>query len=156
MSWAGQLWKQYDPINKIIFPGVGSKPTYNERGTELRNEAPKLRGRRRPRSPRVERVASSRPETTDSTNTAFDFFRCFSQTQNAFAKDHTRVTPTRFSDATRVRSFFSRVGRRFRDIFFFLVSAHFYATTHTRPLHPGAQANLSWASCRSATSSTRR
>ena len=39
MSWAGQLWKQYDPINKIIFPGVGSKPTYNERGTELRNEA---------------------------------------------------------------------------------------------------------------------
>ena len=38
-SWAGQLWKQYDPINKIIFPGVGSKPTYNERGTELRNEA---------------------------------------------------------------------------------------------------------------------
>jgi hypothetical protein len=95
-SWAGQLWKQYDPINKIIFPGVGSKPTYNERGTELRNEAPKLRGRRRPRSRRVERVASSRPETTDSTNTAFDFFRCFSQTQNAFANDHTRVTPDTF------------------------------------------------------------
>ena len=32
MSWAGQLWKQYDPINKIIFPGVGARPTYNERG----------------------------------------------------------------------------------------------------------------------------
>ena len=120
MSWAGQLWKQYDPINKIIFPGVGSKPTYNERGTELRNEAPKLRGRRRPRSRRVERVASSRPETTDSTNTAFDFFRCFSQTQNAFANDLTRVTQTRFvRDATRVKSFFSRVGRRFVTFFFF-------------------------------------
>jgi hypothetical protein len=119
-SWAGQLWKQYDPINKIIFPGVGSKPTYNERGTELRNEAPKLRGRPRPRSRRVERVASSRPETTDSTNTAFDFFRCFSQTQNAFANDLTRVTQTRFvRDATRVKSFFSRVGRRFVTFFFF-------------------------------------
>ena len=94
-SWAGQLWKQYDPINKIIFPGVGSKPTYNERGTELRNEAP-ARDVRPVRSPRVERVASSRPETTDSTNTAFDFFRCFSQTQNAFANDHTRVTPDTF------------------------------------------------------------
>ena len=76
-SWAGQLWKQYDPINKIIFPGVGSKPTYNERGTELRNEAPKLRGRRRPRSRRVERVASSRPETTDSTQYGVRLFPLF-------------------------------------------------------------------------------
>lgn len=109
MSWAGQLWKQYDPINKIIFPGVGSKPTYNERGTELRNEAP-ARDVRPVRSPRVERVASSRPETTDSTNTAFDFFRCFSQTQNAFANDHTRVQDTRFfRDATRRARLFSRV-----------------------------------------------
>ena len=31
-SWAGQLWKHYDPINKIIFPGVGAKPTYDDRG----------------------------------------------------------------------------------------------------------------------------
>lgn len=31
-SWAGQLWKQYDPINRLIFPGVGVPATYDDRG----------------------------------------------------------------------------------------------------------------------------
>ena len=63
MSWAGQLWKQYDPINKIIFPGVGARPTYNERGASRGPRAtPSLR------SPRVSRRLFP-SETTDSTNT---------------------------------------------------------------------------------------
>ena len=63
MSWAGQLWKQYDPINKIIFPGVGARPTYNERGASRGPRAtPSLR------SPRVSRRLFP-SGTTDSTNT---------------------------------------------------------------------------------------
>lgn len=64
MSWAGQLWKQYDPINKIIFPGVGARPTYNERGASRGPRAtPSLR------SPRVSRRLFPSGGTTDSTNT---------------------------------------------------------------------------------------
>ena len=65
MSWAGQLWKQYDPINRIIFPGVGAKATYNERGTSRRRCATSSF-----RSPRVS--ASPLPalrDETDSTRT---------------------------------------------------------------------------------------
>ena len=32
MAWANQLWKQYDPINNIIFPKMGAWPTYDDRG----------------------------------------------------------------------------------------------------------------------------
>jgi hypothetical protein len=32
MAWASQLWKQYDPINGIIFPGASLKTTYNHKG----------------------------------------------------------------------------------------------------------------------------
>lgn len=32
MAWANQLWKQYDPINNIIFPKMGARPTYDDRG----------------------------------------------------------------------------------------------------------------------------
>ena len=35
-SWAGQLWKQYDPINRLIFPGVGVPATYDDRGAPPR------------------------------------------------------------------------------------------------------------------------
>lgn len=118
MSWAGQLWKQYDPINKIIFPGVGARPTYNERGTS-RARGP--RGTSSPRSKRVERVASSRSETTDSTNTPFDFFRRFSQTR-AHANDFDARAEHGSDDATRrdagVSLLHQTVGRRFFDIFF--------------------------------------
>ena len=34
--WASQLWKQYDPINGIIFPGASLRPTYNDKGEEGR------------------------------------------------------------------------------------------------------------------------
>lgn len=117
MSWAGQLWKQYDPINKIIFPGVGARPTYNERGTS-RARGP--RGTSSPRSPRVERVASSRSETTDSTNTPFDFFRRFSHTR-AHANDFDARAEHVSDDATRRGCFSSPSKRRspfFRHFFF--------------------------------------
>ena len=32
MAWVSQLWKQYDPINGIIFPGASLNPTYNHKG----------------------------------------------------------------------------------------------------------------------------
>lgn len=157
MSWAGQLWKQYDPINKIIFPGVGSKPTYNERGTELRNEAPKLRGRRRPRSPRVSNAsplpAPRRPIQQIRRSTFSAVFRRL----KTHLRTITRASKTHVSSVTRrdALGFFLESPSPFRDIFFM---AHIFTrdSTHARPLRPGAQANLSWASCRSATSSTRR
>jgi hypothetical protein len=33
MSWAQSLWKQYDPINRIMFPAQGRTASYDVKGT---------------------------------------------------------------------------------------------------------------------------
>ena len=33
MSWAQSLWKQYDPINRIMFPAQGRAASYDVKGT---------------------------------------------------------------------------------------------------------------------------
>ena len=156
MSWAGQLWKQYDPINKIIFPGVGARPTYNERGASRGPRAtPSLR------SPRVSRRLFP-SGTTDSTNT-----------RKKSAKN-SRKSRTFATETTRNKTCFgarvphSGVGDE-RRVFFSSRSSMFTRRVlliHKRnqnktsvPLSPSCKkkkANLSWASCRSGTSSTRR
>lgn len=42
MAWASQLWKHYDPINGIIFPGASLKSTYDEKGKGLTRALPDL------------------------------------------------------------------------------------------------------------------
>jgi len=41
-SWTSQLWKQYDPINRIIFPGASLKSTYDDKGGGWANHSVQL------------------------------------------------------------------------------------------------------------------
>ena len=108
MSWAGQLWKQYDPINKIIFPGVGARPTYNERGASRGPRAtPSLRCRASP-------VASSRPRRPIQQTHARSLQKTAEKVEHATRKDsHKRVSArvSHSGDERRVGFFFESVKR---------------------------------------------
>jgi len=154
MSWAGQLWKQYDPINKIIFPGVGARPTYNERGASRGPRAtPSLR------SPRVSRRLFP-SETTDSTNTRKKSAKNSRKSRTRRPKRRNKRVSARVSchtvgDERTTRRVFFRVGQTFT-----IESLDSRKQTSVplslRTVLSYFQANLSWASCRSGTSSTRR
>lgn len=62
MSWAQSLWKQYDPINRIMFPAQGRAASYDVKGT------PPSPPRRRlgPRHPHPPIVQMSLENKTDA------------------------------------------------------------------------------------------
>ena len=66
MSWAQSLWKQYDPINRIMFPAQGRTASYDVKGTPAHppNQELPRHATHHPSTARSEDFRSTRPTPT--------------------------------------------------------------------------------------------